>query len=111
MIHKEFGQTYNEYINIDYVPVDPNHNTIYILRLYNSSNNEDSIKDDFFQYIVSLLEAFFSGMKISPIEGNNFINTNENNNENNKGNNNENNNENNPENNNEIIMKMKIIMR
>ena len=30
MTHKEYGQTYDEYIQNDCVPVDPNHNVIYI---------------------------------------------------------------------------------
>ena len=102
MTHKEYGQTYNEYIQKDCFQVDPDHNIIYIVRLFNS-NNDDLIKDELFQYIIGLLEAFFSGMKIVLID--NYINSDNNeNNENNEGNeNNENNegNENNENNNNE----------
>jgi predicted Zn-dependent protease len=104
MTHKEFGQTYNEYIMNDCIQVDPNHNVIYIVRLFNS-NNDDLIRDEFFQYIINLLEAFFSGMKIILIDaGNNYINnddnTENNNNDNNENNNDNNNNDNNNENNN-----------
>ena len=51
MTHKEFGQTYAEYIQRDCIPVDPDHKIIYIVRLFNS-NNEDLIKDELFTYIV-----------------------------------------------------------
>ena len=86
MTHKEFGQTYNEYIQKGCVQVDPDHNIIYIIRLFNS-NNDDLIKDELFQYVVGLLEAFFSGMKIILID--NYINND--NNESNENDNNENN--------------------
>jgi predicted Zn-dependent protease len=97
MTHKEYGQTYNEYIQKDCFPVDPNHNVIYIHRF---SSNDDLIKGELFHNVIILLEAFFTGMKVYLIdEGNsNYIN---NNNENNIENSNENNNENNIENNNE----------
>jgi predicted Zn-dependent protease len=115
MTHKEFGQTYNEYIQKDCFPVDPNHNVIYIHRF---SSNDDLIKDELFHNIIVLLEAFFTGMKVylyddgntnylnNNNENNNIENSNENNieniNENNiDNNNNENNNENNVENNNQ----------
>ena len=115
MTHKEFGQTYNEYIQKDCFPVDPNHNVIYIHRF---SSNDDLIKDELFHNIIVLLEAFFTGMKVylyddgntnylnNNNENNNIENSNENNieniNENNiDNNNNENNNENNIENNNQ----------
>ena len=115
MTHKEFGQTYNEYIQKDCFPVDPNHNVIYIHRF---SSNDDLIKDELFHNIIVLLEAFFTGMKVylyddgntnylnNNNENNNIENSNENNieniNENNiDNNNNENNNENNEENNNQ----------
>ena len=104
MTHKEYGQTYNEYIQKDCYPVDPNHNVIYIHRF---SNSDDLIKDELFHNVIILLEAFFTGMKVYLIdEGNsNYINNNnenniENSNENNIENNIENNNENNIENNN-----------
>ena len=113
MTHKEYGQTYNEYIQKDCYPVDPNHNVIYIHRF---SSNDDLIKDELFHNIIVLLEAFFTGMKVylyddgntnylnNNNENNNIENSNENNieniNENNiDNNNNENNNENNVENN------------
>ena len=48
MTHKEYGQTYNEYIQKDCFQVDPDHNIIYIVRLFNS-NNDDLIKDELFQ--------------------------------------------------------------
>ena len=114
MTHKEFGQTYNEYIQKDCFPVDPNHNVIYIHRF---SSNDDLIKDELFHNIIVLLEAFFTGMKVylyddgntnylnNNNENNNIENSNENNieniNENKDNNNNENNNENNVENNNQ----------
>ena len=99
MTHKEFGQTYNEYILKDCIQVDPDHNVIYIIRLF-SSENDNLIKDEFFQYIVGLLEAFFSGIKISLFY--NYINTNvDNNNENNESNENNNENNNNENNNND----------
>ena len=115
MTHKEFGQTYNEYIQKDCFPVDPNHNVIYIHRF---SSNDDLIKDELFHNIIVLLEAFFTGMKVylyddgntnylnNNNENNNIENSNENNieniNENNiDNNNNENNNDNNVENNNQ----------
>ena len=115
MTHKEFGQTYNEYIQKDCFPVDPNHNVIYIHRF---SSNDDLIKDELFHNIIVLLEAFFTGMKVylyddgntNYLNNNNEINNNENSNENNieninenniDNNNNENNNENNVENNNQ----------
>ena len=115
MTHKEFGQTYNEYIQKDCFPVDPNHNVIYIHRF---SSNDDLIKDELFHNIIVLLEAFFTGMKVylyddgntnylnNNNENNNIENSKENNieniNENNiDNNNNENNNENNVENNNQ----------
>ena len=104
MTHKEYGQTYNEYIQKDCYQVDPNHNVIYIHRI---SSNDDLIKDELFHNVITLLEAFFIGMKIYLIdEGNsNYINNNnenniENSNENNIENNIENNGENNIENNN-----------
>ena len=61
MTHKEFGQTYNEYIEKDCIPVDPNHNVIYIHRF---SGSDDLIKDELFQNVIILLEAFFTGMKV-----------------------------------------------
>jgi len=102
MTHKEFGQTYNEYIQKDYMPVDPNHNVIYIHRF---SGSDDLIKDELFQNVIILLEAFFTGMKVYLYdEGNtNFINNEnmmENSNDNNMENNNENNENNNIESNN-----------
>ena len=105
MTHKEFGQTYNEYIQKDCVQVDPNHNVIYIHRF---SSNDDLIKDELFQNVIILLEAFFTGMKVVLYdEGTNYFNNNDNENqennnqENNAENNNDNNNnENNQENNN-----------
>ena len=99
MTHKEFGQTYNEYIQNDCYQVDPNHNIIYIHRF---SSNDDLIKDELFQNLIILLEAFFTGMKVYLYdEGNtNYFNNNENMIENGDENNNENNNENNAENNN-----------
>ena len=117
MTHKEYGQTYNEYIQKDCYQVDPNHNVIYIHRF---SSNDDLIKDELFHNVINLLEAFFTGMKVYLYdEGNtNYMNNNnenniensnenniENNNENNieNNNNNENNNENNFENNNNQI--------
>jgi len=104
MTHKEYGQTYNEYIQKDCYQVDPNHNVIYIHRI---SSNDDLIKDELFHNVITLLEAFFIGMKVYLIdEGNsNYINNNnenniENSNENNIEKNNKNNGENNIENNN-----------
>ena len=102
MTHKEFGQTDNEYIQKDCFPVDPNHNVIYIHRF---SGSDDLIKDELFQNVIILLEAFFTGMKVYLYdEGNtNFINNEnmmENSNDNNMENNNENNENNNIESNN-----------
>ena len=102
MTHKEFGQTYNEYIQKDCIPVDPNHNVIYVHRF---SGSDDLIKDELFQNVIILLEAFFTGMKVYLYdEGNtNFINNEnmmENSNDNNMENNNENNENNNIESNN-----------
>ena len=100
MTHKEYGQTYNEYIQKDCYPVDPNHNVIYIHRF---SSNDDLIKDELFHNVIILLEAFFTGMKVYLYDegSNNYLN---NNNENNIENSNENNieniNENNIDNNN-----------
>ena len=100
MTHKEYGQTYNEYIQKDCFPVDPNHNVIYIHRF---SSNDDLIKDELFHNVIILLEAFFTGMKVYLYDegSNNYLN---NNNENNIENSNENNieniNENNIDNNN-----------
>ena len=100
MTHKEFGQTYNEYIQNDCYQVDPNHNVIYIHRF---SSNDDLIKGELFHNVIILLEAFFTGMKVYLYDegSNNYLN---NNNENNIENSNENNieniNENNIDNNN-----------
>ena len=54
MTHKEYGQTYNEYIQKGCLQVDKDRNIIYIVRLFNS-NDDDLIKDEFFQYIIGLL--------------------------------------------------------
>ena len=101
MTHKEFGQTYNEYIQNDCYQVDPNHNVIYIHRF---SSNDDLIKDELFQNVIILLEAFFTGMKVYLYdEGTNYLNNNnenDNENENNNNENNDNNENNNNENNN-----------
>ena len=98
MTHKEYGQTYNEYIQKDCYQVDPNHNVIYIHRF---SSNDDLIKDELFHNVIILLEAFFTGMKVYLYDegSTNFINNNNENNENNIENSNENNIENNNENN------------
>ena len=74
MTHKEFGQTYNEFILKDCFPVQPGRNVIYIVPLSFNSNC-DYIDQQFYECIISLLEAFFSGMKINIIEvSNNFKN-------------------------------------
>ena len=92
MTHKEFGQTYNEYIQNDCYQVDPNHNVIYIHRF---SSNDDLIKDELFQNVIILLEAFFTGMKVYLYdEGTNYLNNNNENDNENENNNNETNNNN-----------------
>lgn len=66
MLHKEFGQTYDEYIRNDCIQVDENRDTIYITPL---SFSKDNIMDqDFVTDIFLLCEAYFYGMKIKLIQ-------------------------------------------
>ena len=66
MIHKEYGQTYNEYINNNCIQVDQNHDVIYIAPLSFSAN--EVMDQNFITNIFLLCEAFFFGMKIRLIE-------------------------------------------
>lgn len=72
MTHKEYGQTYDQYINKDIIPVDNNHKVIYIVPL--SFNSNDFIDQKFYECVISLCEAFFSGMKVSLLEVSNTFN-------------------------------------
>jgi archaemetzincin len=66
MTHKEYGQTYKEYIRSGCIQVDSNHDVIYIAPLSFSSN--DIMDQDFITNIFFLCESYFNGMKIKLIE-------------------------------------------
>jgi archaemetzincin len=66
LTHKEYGQTYDEYINNGIIPVDSNHDCIYIAPL--SFNSNESMDQDFVTNIFLLCEKYFYGMKIRLIE-------------------------------------------
>lgn len=73
MTHKEYGQTYQEYIRSGCIQVDQNRDTIYIAPL---PFNQNRIMDkDFITNIFLLCEAYFYGMKIRPIEIERSFNT------------------------------------
>ena len=62
MTHKEYGQTYEEYIHSGCIQTTPNRNVIYLTPL---SFSEDTILEDNFLASIHLLcEAYFPGMKI-----------------------------------------------
>ena len=66
MTHKEYGQTYKEYIRSGCIQVDSNHDVIYIAPLSFSSN--EIMDQDFITNIFLLCESYFYGLKIRLIE-------------------------------------------
>ena len=66
MTHKEYGQTYKEYIQNGCIQVDQNHDIIYIAPLSFSAN--EIMDQDFITNIFLLCESYFYGLKIRLIE-------------------------------------------
>lgn len=72
MNHKEYGQTYTEYIRSGIVQVEPNRDSIYIAPL--SFNPNEIMDQDFITNVYLFCEAYFYGMKVRLIEINSDFN-------------------------------------
>jgi predicted Zn-dependent protease len=66
MEHKEYGQTFDEYIRGGIIPVQANMDTIYLAPL--SCGEKGSLDSGFVNSLLIMCEAFFYGMKVKILE-------------------------------------------
>lgn len=66
MSNKEYGQTFNEYMNKGIVPITEERSVIYLAPLNFADN---TIDQSFISAILILTEAYFYGMKVKILEG------------------------------------------
>jgi archaemetzincin len=66
MTHKEFGQTYSEYVRSGFIPVLPQRNYIYIASL--SFKPGETLDQTFVKSLFILCESYFSPMKVRIID-------------------------------------------
>lgn len=71
MTHKEYGQTYQEYVQTSCVQVTPDRDVIYLTPISFSKNG--ILDDNFLLNIRLLCEAYFPGMKIRTWRIDNYI--------------------------------------
>lgn len=75
MSHKEYGQTYSEFMNNGIIPIDSKRDTIYLAPLSCGGEN-GNLDPSFVNSILIICEAYFYGMKVklldNPIDLNNY---------------------------------------